>query len=76
MGGGPLLCPIPFQVLIEVQGNDPEALGLVFYHLDPDAYCQIATNLVDRDKIIINMVEMICFSQGGLHSPSASCSLL
>ena len=32
-------------------GNDSEALGLVFHHGPTfvNAYCQAATNLVDRD---------------------------
>ena len=32
-------------------GNDPKVLKLVFHHQDPtyiDAYCQVATNLVDQ----------------------------
>ena len=33
-------------------GNDPEPLWLVFYHQGStfiNAYCQVATNFVDRD---------------------------
>ena len=45
-------------------GNDPEALGSAFQQSPTfiKAYCQAATNLVNRD------------SQRGLHSPSASSS--
>ena len=57
------------------EGADLEALGQAFHHQGPTfinayAYCQAATNLVDRDR---GGGVMICLGQGGKRKRKRVC---